>query len=65
MSLLEHLERQISGLTPSLLPSRHFVVAYSAGIDSHVLLHALWRLQQAKKIPFILSAIYIHHGLSE
>ncbi|MEI8648866.1 ATP-binding protein [Paraglaciecola sp. Hal342] len=30
-----------------------------------MLLHALWRLQQAKKIPFTLSAIYIHHGLSE
>ena len=65
MSLLEHLERQISGLSPSHLPSLHFVVAYSAGIDSHVLLHALWKLQQVKKTPFTLSAIYIHHGLSE
>lgn len=65
MSLLEHLERQISGFTPSPLPSLHFVVAYSGGIDSHVLLHALWRLQQTTKTPFTLSAIYIHHGLSE
>ena len=38
-----------------------FRVAYSAGMDSHVLLHALASLRQA--YPFSLSAIYIDHGL--
>ncbi|QHJ11208.1 tRNA(Ile)-lysidine synthase [Paraglaciecola mesophila] len=65
MSLLDHLEQQIATLNPSLSSSLHFVVAYSAGIDSHVLLHALWQLQQQRRTSFTLSAIYIHHGLSE
>jgi tRNA(Ile)-lysidine synthase len=36
-------------------------VAFSAGMDSHVLLHALTGLRQL--YPFSLSALYIDHGL--
>jgi tRNA(Ile)-lysidine synthase len=37
-------------------------VAYSGGIDSHVLLHALSGLQ--KEYQFLLNAVHVHHGLS-
>ncbi|MDU0354570.1 tRNA lysidine(34) synthetase TilS [Paraglaciecola aquimarina] len=46
----------------SLIPTRDMVVAYSGGIDSHVLLHALSRLRP--QFGFTLHAIHIHHGLS-
>lgn len=36
------------------------VVAYSGGMDSHVLLHGLWQLKQ--KYSFQLSAVHIDHG---
>ena len=39
----------------------HYVVAYSGGLDSHVLLHALAMLQGQYTIP--LQAIHIQHGL--
>ncbi len=42
--------------------SRVVWVAYSGGVDSHVLLHALVSLRQHCK--FTLSAIHIHHGLN-
>ena len=40
-------------------------VAYSGGLDSSVLLHALCQLQKQKKIPheFELHALHINHGL--
>lgn len=37
-------------------------VAYSGGVDSHVLLHALAQLR--KHCAFELRAVHIHHGLS-
>lgn len=39
------------------------LVAYSGGLDSTVLLHALHQLQS--EIPFHLSAMHVHHGLSD
>lgn len=39
-------------------PAGRYVVAYSGGLDSHVLLHALSRLGVA------LAAVHVHHGLS-
>ncbi|AMO56162.1 hypothetical protein GZ77_04955 [Endozoicomonas montiporae] len=45
------------------LPSPHFVVAFSGGVDSTVLLHAMVRLRDAGVIHS-LSAIHVHHGLS-
>lgn len=50
-------------LAPSLTAHRHFLLAFSGGLDSTVLLHqlVLWREQQ----PDIrVRAIHIHHGLS-
>ncbi len=39
------------------------LVAYSGGLDSTVLLHALSQLRTA--MPMHLRAVYVHHGLSE
>ena len=44
-----------------LPPAAHLKVAYSGGLDSHVLLHALCVLRANHH--FSLSAIYIDHGL--
>lgn len=44
-----------------LPPATHLKVAYSGGLDSHVLLHALAVLRAEH--PFSLSAIHIDHGL--
>ncbi len=45
----------------SLLPGCHIKIAYSGGLDSHVLLHTLSRLRGDER--FQLSAIHIDHGL--
>ena len=44
-----------------LLPGTTLKVAFSGGLDSHVLLRALSRLRQEH--PFRLSAIHVNHGL--
>ncbi len=52
-------------LLPSLQPhlsAARWVVAYSGGVDSHVLLHYLVKLAQTEKCPPI-TALHIHHGL--
>lgn len=43
------------------LEARRFVLAYSGGIDSQVLLHVLTRLT----LPAPLVAVHVNHGLSE
>jgi tRNA(Ile)-lysidine synthase len=40
------------------------IVAYSGGIDSHVLLHAMAQWMQRHAFPFSCQAIYIDHQLS-
>lgn len=47
----------------SLRPHRQFLIAFSGGLDSTVLLHQLvcWRTQSPE---ITLRAIHIHHGLS-
>jgi len=40
-----------------------FLLALSGGVDSVVLLHALFSLQ--KTLPFKLHALHVHHGLSQ
>ena len=40
----------------------HLLVAFSGGLDSSVLLYLLFQLR--KKMPFQLSAMHVHHGLS-
>jgi tRNA(Ile)-lysidine synthase len=53
----------LKSVIDALQPHRHFLVAFSGGLDSTVLLHQLacWRAQS----PDVrLRAIHIHHGLS-
>ena len=47
----------------SLLPASGFVVAYSGGVDSHVLLHILARSREESVLP-PMRALHVHHGLS-
>lgn len=42
---------------------QRLVVAYSGGVDSHVLLHALVTLKEIHQKPIVL--VHIHHGLSQ
>ena len=56
--LVQHVFKQ---LKPYL--NRPIYLAYSGGLDSHVLLHLLSQLQQQQ--PFDLSAIHIHHGINK
>ncbi|MEP0175062.1 MAG: tRNA lysidine(34) synthetase TilS [Paraglaciecola sp.] len=63
MSVLNALNIHLSA---SPLGEAHdIVVAYSGGVDSHVLLHALSELKQSQEYVFNLHAIHIHHGLSQ
>ncbi|MFQ3217974.1 MAG: tRNA(Ile)-lysidine synthase [Paraglaciecola sp.] len=70
MSLIQQIEQQVSALIAQLPQQSRLslVVAYSGGVDSHVLLHALagMRADQERTRPadFSLSAIHIHHGLN-
>ncbi len=41
------------------------VVAYSGGVDSQVLLHAIAKLWHAKKITNPITVCHVNHGLSE
>ena len=61
MNLVSHLAVQLKSYPGK--DHLDIVVAYSGGVDSHVLLHALTALRQQH--PFNLSAIHIHHGLSD
>jgi tRNA(Ile)-lysidine synthase len=53
----------ITALRPYLYQERAIMVAFSGGIDSTVLLHALVQSRSAYALK--LSAIYIHHGISQ
>ena len=46
----------------AILPVNKIWVAYSGGLDSHVLLHALKRLQNC--YGFLLGALYVNHGVN-
>ena len=63
MPVLKTLKEQL-GCEP-LLSATHIIVAYSGGVDSHVLLHALHNIRQEVQLNFDLSVIHIHHGLSQ
>jgi len=49
---------------PVLSKNQRLVVAYSGGLDSRVLLHALTQLRDSYTTPFILEAIHVHHGVN-
>lgn len=51
-------------IVPNLKKHRALLVAYSGGVDSSVLLHALVNIKQQQLPDLQLRAIYIHHGLS-
>ena len=55
-----YLQQQLNQLPR--LP--HYYVAYSGGVDSHVLLHLLAELCQQQP-GLSASAIHIHHGLQQ
>lgn len=44
-------------------PAKHYVIAFSGGMDSHVLLHVMSRLAAEQAVA--VSAVHIHHGLHE
>ena len=46
-------------------PQIPLVIAYSGGVDSQVLLHALASLKYAKKISNPITVCHVNHGLSE
>ncbi len=52
-----------SALAQTLTPHRQFLLAFSGGLDSTVLLHQLVSLRDAGE-PVSLRAIHVHHGLS-
>ncbi len=47
----------------ALSPTGAFTVAFSGGLDSHVLLHALAGLRDRRHATFAVSAMHIDHGL--
>jgi tRNA(Ile)-lysidine synthase len=57
----------LASITPALQPMLgrgRWLVGYSGGLDSTVLLHLLSRFVQQRQAPPALLAIHIHHGLS-
>ncbi len=56
MSFVNRFQTSLESLS---VPSEnaHYVVAYSGGIDSHVLLHC------CKKLNLTVRAVHVHHGL--
>ena len=56
MSFVKRFQTSLESLS---VPSEnaHYVVAYSGGIDSHVLLHC------CKKLNLSVRAVHVHHGL--
>jgi tRNA(Ile)-lysidine synthase len=45
-------------------PKTPLVIAFSGGVDSQVLLHALAKLKQAKQFPNPMTVCHVNHGLS-
>ncbi len=57
--LLDYLKTQIKNQSTH----NDYLIAYSGGLDSHVLLHLMVELRQ--QLPALkLQVVHIHHGLS-
>ncbi len=50
-------------IVPALPEAAAYFVAYSGGVDSHVLLHLLARQRDELRAP--LGAVHVHHGLHD
>ncbi len=55
--------KKIQSFNDILMKAPRIIIAYSGGVDSHVLLHAL--SQANKEYRLNLLAVHIHHGLLE
>lgn len=63
-SILNHLKLFLEDVfSGQQLNNPKLLVAFSGGLDSAVLLHGLHKLQA--EVSFQLSAMHVHHGLSE
>ncbi|MGK0270431.1 MAG: tRNA(Ile)-lysidine synthase [Cocleimonas sp.] len=60
--LFNQLDKQSESLHSDIIPIKRILVAYSGGLDSHVLLHVLSCIS---KDQLDLRAVYINHGLQE
>ncbi|SQI36458.1 tRNA(Ile)-lysidine synthase [Leminorella richardii] len=58
----ENLLKQIDSVFEN---GARLLVAFSGGVDSSVLLHALVSLRSTSRIDIVLRAVYVHHGLSQ
>ncbi len=65
LAAANQLVTQLSAfLAARLNKGSRFCVGLSGGRDSVVLLHALSRLAGSATLPFTLSAVHVHHGIS-
>lgn len=56
--------RVINEIKQQIGDHHHFLVGFSGGVDSTVLLHGLVQLRDEYLLPLEITAIYIHHGLN-
>lgn len=56
-------DQQLHQHLSSLTSSKSFLIAYSGGLDSHVLLHLMYAISQTSDIK--IRAIYVNHGLQK
>ena len=54
---------KLDAILKPYLDYRRWWIAYSGGVDSHVLLHAVAQLRKQRKIPPI-TALHINHQLN-
>lgn len=62
-AIVQTLQQQLTQNLRRYPPTRHYCLAYSGGLDSHVLLHAMQLLAQ-HDASISLQAVHIHHGLN-